>query len=269
MNDKDITTNINQDDKYGTRQVQRFLLPMLVDIDAFCRANNIEYSLMGGGLLGAIRHRGFVPWDDDLDIIFTRENYEKFLRLAPKKLTNYMLVGSIWVKRITLKDNPHAESEEGCIDLFVFDNVPEGHLKAAFKNFALKTLQGMLKQRIQYQKYTFTQKIMAFGTHCIGQLFTHKFKCRMYDSVSKWGNKKPSKMVNNYVTYYSMISSIKYQADKINEYMDAEFEGKTVRVFKNYDHILTTQFGDYMTPIPEEKRVPSHIDINNAYFKDV
>ena len=266
MTDKKM---INEQDKYGTRQVQRYLLPMLVDIDAFCRANNIEYSLMGGGLLGAVRHQGFVPWDDDLDIIFTRENYEKFIRLAPEKLTNYCLVGSIWVRRITLKDNPHADTEEGCIDLFVFDNVPDSNWKAALKNLLLKTLQGMLKQKVKYKKYSLSQKILAFGTYCVGRLFTYKFKLYLYDSVSKWGNGKPCKKVNNYVTYYSMISSMKYDADKINRYMDAEFEGKTVRIFKEYHHILTTQFGDYMTPTPEGKRMPTHINVKNTYFEDV
>lgn len=65
-------------DQYGTKSVQEYVLPILETIDTICRENHIEYSLMGGGLLGAVRHGGFIPWDDDLDIVFSRQEYQRF-----------------------------------------------------------------------------------------------------------------------------------------------------------------------------------------------
>ena len=59
---------------------------ILDEIDRVCKKNNIEYFLIGGTLLGAIRHKGFIPWDDDLDVGMTRENYEKFINIAPNEL---------------------------------------------------------------------------------------------------------------------------------------------------------------------------------------
>ncbi len=98
---------IDVENKYGTKDVQEYLLPILKDLDALCRENDIKYSMMGGGLLGTVRHKGFIPWDDDLDLIFDRENYDKFLKVCETKLPDeYMVTNSIWIKRITRKDNP-------------------------------------------------------------------------------------------------------------------------------------------------------------------
>lgn len=61
--------------------LHKTLLEILNDFDSFCRSNNIQYSLAYGTVLGAVRHKGFIPWDDDLDVMMTRENYNKFLWL--------------------------------------------------------------------------------------------------------------------------------------------------------------------------------------------
>lgn len=247
-------------DKYGTRKVQEYLLPILLDIDKLCRENDIKYSLAGGCLLGAVRHKGFVPWDDDVDIIFDRGNYDKFLETIKTKLPQeYTLTGSIWVKRITRKDNPRIREEEGCVDLFVFDNVPDNKLFASYKHFCLKLLQGMIKENIKYSTFSFKGKVLSFGSHIIGLPFSKKRKLKMYDNVSQWGNKKKTAKINNYVTYFDMISSMKYDNDLTSDYINADFEGHKVMIFKNYDSALKTQFGDYMTPPPESERIQKHL----------
>ena len=68
------------------RHLQMVILGIIKDIDELCRKKNIEYYLLGGSAIGAIRHKGFIPWDDDLDIIMTSDNYIKFLRICKEQL---------------------------------------------------------------------------------------------------------------------------------------------------------------------------------------
>ena len=72
--------------KITVRDVQDSLLDILIDVDKICRENNIKYILEGGTALGAIRHKGFIPWDDDLDIAMMRDEYNKFIKVLEKKL---------------------------------------------------------------------------------------------------------------------------------------------------------------------------------------
>ena len=65
---------------YSIHELQECILSVMKDVDRFCKKNKIQYYLMGGSALGAMRHRGFIPWDDDLDIFMTYDNYQKFIK---------------------------------------------------------------------------------------------------------------------------------------------------------------------------------------------
>ncbi|MDI9487826.1 MAG: LicD family protein, partial [Bacillota bacterium] len=89
--------------QYDIREVQKKLLMILIEFDRICRKHNIKYSLEGGTLLGAIKYKGFVPWDDDIDIVMERPEYERFLKVCKRELNeDYFLQNNRTVKHFPL-----------------------------------------------------------------------------------------------------------------------------------------------------------------------
>lgn len=252
--------DFKESDKYGTTEIHQYLCGMMDDIDAFCKNRRILYSLSGGTFLGAVRHKGFIPWDDDVDIMFDRKNYKRFLKeVSSGKLPGYKIVGKTWLKRVTRVDNPNAFKEEDCIDLFVFDKVPSNHIIAGLKILILKLLQGMMKEEPDYGRFGMKYKVLLFVTFTVGRLFPLKFKQDMYDMVSSIGNKdKDSDKVNIYNTYFKQIGTLEFRASVLKKYRYADFEGRKFMVLKDQDGYLGELYGDYMKLPPEEERKPAH-----------
>lgn len=247
--------------EYGTLQMQQYLLPMLIDLDKFCRENDIKYSLSDGTLLGAVRHKGFIPWDDDIDLTLDRENFNKFIAAAENYLPEqYEIIFDIWIRRISRKDNPkkNAFPTEGCIDLFVFDYVPENPRKEKRQVFLLRLLQGMIKTKVIYEGFSLPKKVMLFGSHAIGKLFSRKTKQRWYDSISQWGDHENASLIARYNGSYKGVGNARYPADIISEYENIQFEGLQFMALKGWDKFLSIMYGDYMKVPEKSKRITTH-----------
>lgn len=247
------------DNKYGNCEIHKYLLSMLDDIDCFCRQNNIKYSLSGGTLLGAVRENGFIAWDDDADIMFDRKNYGKFIRAVKNELSDkYMLVGKTYVRRLSRKDNEQAENEKKCIDLFVFDPVPQNRVCAKLKVLVLKFLQGTLKEENNYSSFSFLYKTLLLITSLIGKLFSRYTKQKLYAKVSRWCDTDKYEYVNIYNTWFNQIGNLKFDRSVLKGYTDVNFEGRKFMSIIGYDGYLTELYGDYMKPPSKDKRKPIH-----------
>ena len=245
------------DNEYGTLETQTELLSMMKTIHTIMIENNIKYSLCGGTLLGAIRHNGFIPWDDDLDLVMTRVEFERFVRVY-KRLKNkpYSFERDGWVWRIR-NNKKIIEGVNPTIDFFVMDPVINSRFVYFFQIGLLRILQGMLKEHYYWERYSFFYKICLKVTYYLGKLTSNKSKFRKYNRISKWGYKNPSDKCSQFNDQFRVLT-VKYDANVLDDYMLKEFEDTEFYITTRYEHYLRTQYGDYMKLPPDDERKPMH-----------
>ena len=262
-------------------ELKKIELNILKKFDQICRDNNLEYSLAYGTMIGAVRHHGFIPWDDDIDVLMKREDYEKLLKLkyednnfeikSYRYSKNYYYPFSKMIdKRTYLEEDWRAEKDMGVyIDIFPLDNLnftsSGEELKKDFDNVISKAIKYTNIAFIMGHKLSHHKGLnIRYITKLLLLILTYPFKraiikkADLLNAKNKNGNY--SAMLLQISTNCPFIDS--HSFDEII-YMD--FEGFKAPVYKNYDNILTIEYGDYMTPPPVEEQKSNHWF--NAYKK--
>lgn len=244
-------------------------LQLLKYLDRVCREQGIEYSLTGGTLLGAIRHGGFIPWDDDVDVFLTRPEYEKldvFLRtqkeydwITPDRDQNYFLnYGRLMDKRTKIVDEGIDEQEHYglFIDVCVVDGLPNSAWARKWHIFKIQFCY-RARRCLTYRNEEFQPKnpVKRFVKDCYRNL------CGLFGR--RWWMDRIDGLVRKYPfdtgSYVGDVMS-NYGAREVmhrsafNKYCDVSFEGCTFRMIQGWKEYLTNIYGDYMTPPPEDKR---------------
>ena len=265
------------------RRLQSVLVGIVADIDSLCRENGLVYMLGGGSALGACRHRGFIPWDDDVDIIVPRADYDRFIPLFRARFG-----GRYWVHtpadtpgyglalaRIRLKgtsvrtreDIANGQNECGAfVDLFIIENVPS--------NFLLRTLHGlgslMLGCLYSCRKFFHERRFLrrlAKENACLARVFRVKcaigfftafatldFWTRLWDRWNRMCRNGESEYVTVPVGRRHYFGELALRAG-FCETDDVVWEGAERKVSKDLDGYMRRLYGpDYMTPPPPEKR---------------
>ena len=255
-------------------KIQEYQFEIAKEFDRICRKHKINYSLDGGSLLGAIRHKGFIPWDDDLDIIMYRKDYEKFLKIAEAELDKrYFLqntntdsyYGNIFSK-IRLNNSKYIEqvsknvkAHDGIyIDIFVFDdakNDNKDNLKTFKKVLFLRMLL-LIKCKYIIKCDSLLKKIEVLILKMLS-IFTKRNRIlKKIDDLIFENSCKNSKDVIIYPTVY--FSKYKYERKLLSEYCEVTFENYSFKAFKNYDEYLKILYGDYMKLPPKEQQHGRH-----------
>ena len=257
------------------RRVQLTQLEIAKEIKRVCEENGIRYFLDAGTFLGAVRHGGFIPWDDDMDIGMLRSDYEKFCRIAPEKLKkeyclqtwytepNYGLPFGKVMKRGTVylesKKTRRLQENGFYVDIFPFDDVPTS--EEGRKDLARRLLQ-IYRVRLMKCGYKpwmeedriLWKKRLGYVYYQIRALFAAKKElARAYDALAE------SVPETGLVCEQSaMTAPMYFERSWCEELAMYSFEGVAFPGPKEYDKFLTAMYGDYMRLPPENERENRH-----------
>lgn len=257
---------------------KRIPLDILIHVADFCEKNGIRYSLAYGTLLGAIRHKGFIPWDDDIDIIMPRKDYERFKMLYhsdrypfsdlmvntnhPTGMGKVYDTQTFFIYKKTIK-----RSYGLFVDVFTVDNFPSN-------------TEERKKWQKQIKKLIYINTIKNTGYSNIIKNRTNRFSfikgmlVKMIPVPKKYIQKKIFELMQKYDGQYTGLVGITmsvdnpydtYPSNLFEEYIDVEFEGMTFKAIRHYDIWLKVCYGNYMELPPLEKQVGKHDLI--AYYK--
>lgn len=245
MNETELKAYYNPEGS-PLRGLQMQLLEILKDFDAFCRENGLSYSLAFGTLLGAVRHKGYIPWDDDLDVMMTREQWNELEKLIGKKgrLTEKMHIKRRLKPEICIKG-------VGIVDLFIVDFCPPKGIKRWIKQAAIQLVQMLYRCRWYYQAWRNGGKphIKPWLVLLpISFLHSPKGWQQIWDKVLTWFTKDIDGFSEEMCCYTAAVRDIPkiYPASVFKGTIELPFEGLMFPCIQSYDEFLTIRYGNYM-----------------------
>ncbi|STO53772.1 LicD family protein [Canicola haemoglobinophilus] len=267
------------------KELQMISLNILEYFHNICEEHNIKYSLGGGTLIGAIRHQGFIPWDDDIDVYMLWSEYQKFVsvwnkfnhdyyQLSPIETFDGDVAGEmakIYDMRTYLAERHR--SSHIFIDIFVLDYVPSDLdllYKSMKKHRRLKLRFSSLKKRFYRAKDNSLMK-KIFGK--LAQFFYQKMQTNLSWLRENY-NEKNSENIGLFLSDYGGWQKSYMPKEYFSKFEKVKFEDKYFYVTKNYHEHLTDYYGNYMQLPPENERMPKHGTWNmehgtwNVYWKE-
>lgn len=243
------------------------MINLLRELDRICKKLNIRYFLFAGTLLGAVRHEGFIPWDDDLDVVMLREDYERFLREAERELDGerYYLqkeFGSHWpmfFSKLRLNGTTCLElyhpKDRLChmgiyIDIFPCDSACKTRAGRWMQFVASKVIIAKSLDRRGYATESRLKPLIMVASRALPM--------RPFLAIVKGGNRN-SGMVHTFLGGSSRMDRGVFRAELFRETAVGVFEGKEYPIPGGYEEVLRTMYQDYMRiPTPQERSCKKH-----------
>ena len=261
------------------KALQNAGLDILTEIDRYCRKMDLKYYIAYGTLLGAVRHQGFIPWDDDVDLCMPRKDYEVFIKEFSKHFTSgyrlnhysleeyttnsYILRVCNPKVRLTRTINNENKVFDAFVSIFPIDGMPQNAIKRfvleKHADFEYTYLRFVRSSQNGYGNVAHTTK------EKMGIALNHIFKIGKSTNV-RTVSEKLDKILSKYSidesdyinTYGYMVTPMTYKKSSFGPVKEYTFSGHLFYGPSNYDELLKIWYGDYMKYPPEEKRKPSH-----------
>lgn len=257
------------------REIQKNILD---ELTYFCKENKLRFSISSGTLIGAVRHKGYIPWDDDIDVFMPREDYMRFENVFPSLYKDRYKLESLYrnkkwhlsfaklcdIRTIEQLDSRNTVPYGVFVDIFPVDDVPDDDRE--FKSYMKKL--GWMRFLLNDVRKTLPHmstmhKIGIKIHHVFISLFPHTFLMKIREKYNQIHNNKGYKRC--YANTYGPLQPHPFPKSMFDDIILWDFEDRRVPGFRDADTFLTLQYGDYMALPPEEKRV-HHAEI--AYWKE-
>ncbi len=267
------------------KEIQDKMLDILVYFKKFCEENGLTFTLCGGTCLGAVRHQGFIPWDDDVDVFMLREDYEKLQDLWEKNAdtTRYACVRSnetinIHHSATEIKDNNTTFINKHSINSdihhgLMIDVIPIDRVAPTKMGKLLQMIDSMIYCCFNFQRLPdHKNKLIYFATKlALGIFRSSKIRFALWKDaerrIAKY-NGKGTGLVASFGEGTS-IMRMRFPQEWFEQPTYLDFEGHSMPVPADTDQYLKISFGDYMQLPPEEERVARHnavfIDLEHSY----
>ena len=261
--------------KITFEESRQLMLDILKDVAKFCDENSLTYFLSSGTLIGAIRHKGFIPWDDDIDIEMPREDYNRFIELYRKK-GKYTICAPFEPDSIyfytKIYNNKTLKYESGIdysrfrplgvdIDVFPIDGQPDGD---HYDSFVAQT-----NRRVRIYSYfgssivSYRGQLKSRAKQFVSRLIGKNYFCKLYIKSASRYLYENSLMVG-FISPYSKYKN-RHRKSIFTERIKVQFEDGEFWAPKGYDEYLRNIYGDYMQLPPKGEQKTHHA--NNVYWK--
>lgn len=251
-----------------TKLIHQELLSLLEIFDKFCREKGIHYSLHGGTLLGAIREKGFIPWDDDVDITLLRSDFNKMKQCIKEIEADGDIEFDEHNAQRPMLWRHKSNKTPVWLDLFVYDYISENTFARKIKLLGLTFFLGFTKTKstLAISKkgvYRGWKYAVIYCLYAFGKLFSMKTKLRWMDWFAEncfLGSKKWIQRTNDqYAGLFLWVPK-----EVMDDFTDIEFEGRKFMISKFYEPVLISCYGtDYMTP----KRPTKHEEQGHEMYR--